>query len=166
MTSANHKLTAGAFGVLVSLMYLDGMIASPFEVEALYQVATFMAGMMIGASAPDWLEMVKHVGNRRISIIPHRTLTHWPVLWLVAGYLVSQSMMPWYAQLFAYAFIVSSLLHLAMDSFSKSGIPILLPMASFRMRIPLYSTGKFSESIMAVAVLALFLATFKVVEYL
>jgi hypothetical protein len=41
-----------------------------------------------------------------------------------------------------------------MDSLSKSGVPILLPFAKFRMKVPLYSTGTFSEGVAVVAIMA------------
>jgi membrane-bound metal-dependent hydrolase YbcI (DUF457 family) len=159
MTKTGHTLTAGALSVALGSMISGGYIDyfSIDNIDHIYIIGILVSGIMFGASAPDWMEMVKHVGNKRISLIPHRTLTHWPPLWLgLAFYLYWYHPLPWYGQLFATGFIISSLLHIMMDAFSKSGIPILLPFASFRWRIPLYTTGKFSETLMATAVIIFF----------
>lgn len=150
MNASGHNLTAIAFGgVVVSSLY-TGYLQHPYQDASLLLICLFwFAGIVVGASAPDWLEL-SHVGRdkKRHSLIPHRTLTHWPVLWVGLGYWVLNSNFNWMIECAMLGFVASSLLHILMDSLSKSGVPILLPFAKFRMRIPLYSTGRFSEVVM------------------
>lgn len=160
MNKPGHYVTSLAFAATISTAMIAGRIIPPYDVET-YLVALFWSsGIMSGASAPDWLELAVH--NKRDgrlirkSLIPHRTLTHWPILWLGAGYWVWNLNLPWFAESFALGFVASGLMHIAMDAFSKAGIPLLLPMARYRVRIPLYTTGGVSEFFMASLVVALF----------
>lgn len=139
MTSKGHKLTAMAFGGLIAAMMLTGHLVPPYPQEYILAVTgLWFAGIVIGSSSPDWLEVVTHVKggtgqkDRRLSLIPHRTLTHWPPLWIGIAYLLWQQEFTWFVESFAFGFIASALLHIAMDSLSKSGVPILLPLAKFR----------------------------------
>lgn len=157
MTGKSHRLTALAFGsALVSLMVM-GYVVPPYPNTSPFLVAAvWMAGIITGASAPDWLEIVIHTKNTRRSLIPHRTLTHWPVIWLAAAYYVWTIHFPWIVESFLFGFIASGLLHIAMDSLSSSGIPLLLPFASFRVKLPLYRTGRISEFFMSVLIIGAF----------
>lgn len=157
MTKTGHRLTAGAFAS--AILMVNGSVsisAVPVEYQLAY-AALFAVGVMSGASAPDWLEGVFFFRNRRISIIPHRTLTHWLPVWLAVFYLVLTSSLEWYVLALVYGFIASAVLHIIMDAFSKSGVSLLLPMRRFSVKIPLYTTGGVSEIIWSIAVLAFFL---------
>lgn len=161
MTKTGHRLTAGAFAVASAILMANGSVSIssvPVEYQLAY-AALFAVGVMSGASAPDWLEGAFFFRNRRISIIPHRTLTHWLPVWLAAFYLVFTASLDWYVLALVNGFIASSVLHITMDAFSKSGVPLLLPMRRFSVKIPLYTTGGISEIIWSVAVLAFFLMT-------
>lgn len=161
MTKSGHRLTAGAFAIASAILMANGSVplnAVPVEYHLAY-AALFAVGVMSGASAPDWLEGVFFFRNRRISIIPHRTLTHWLPVWVAAFYLVFTASLDWYVLALANGFIASSVLHITMDAFSKSGVPLLLPMRRFSVRIPMYTTGGISEVIWSIAVLSAFLMT-------
>lgn len=157
MTKSGHRLTAGAFAIASAILMANGSVplnAVPVEYHLAY-AALFAVGVMAGASAPDWLEIVTHVGNRRLSLIPHRTLTHWWPVWFGAAYLVWTShALPWFTAVIAFGFIASAILHIVMDSFSVSGVPFLLPMRRFSVKLPLYTTGGFSEWLWSVVVVS------------
>ena len=73
MSPTTHNLTAAALAV--------GM----FAVLPTDMAAEFGFGCLLGARAPDCLEIAKYnrMTNHRWSLIPHRTLTHWPWLWML-----------------------------------------------------------------------------------
>lgn len=159
MNGVGHRLTSLAFGGLIVTMLGTGHLVTPYPDEDTMLISiAWLAGILIGASAPDWMEIAIHRKDRRYSLIPHRTLTHWPPIWIAFAWYVWELNLPWYVESIAFGFIASSLLHIATDALSKSGVPILLPFASFRMRIPLYSTGRLSESVALIAIIALFSA--------
>lgn len=119
----------------------------------------FAAGLFAGALAPDRLEMSftgRLIGRQ--SIIPHRTLTHSPWLWLC-----SLAVGIWFAcrgsgwsLLIAWQWIgfsISGLLHLAIDLGSPSGIPLFNPFGH-RTALYLYSTGSKKEMIYALGIAA------------
>lgn len=108
----------------------------------------FAIGVMLGASGPDFLEFVYAWrrdgwggrGDERLSLIPHRTLTHSPFLWLavvlvaarfgptpidVLGVVVAVPI-----TLVIAGFAASCLLHIAIDLLSPMGIPLLSPFGS------------------------------------
>jgi membrane-bound metal-dependent hydrolase YbcI (DUF457 family) len=163
VTGKGHKITAVSFGVLISSLILTGNLVTPNQEQSVLLISVlWFAGVVTGSSAPDWLEMSFYLRgkgkekDRRISLIPHRTLTHWPPLWFGLAWLVWEQNYPWYAESLIFGFIASALLHIVMDSLSKSGVPILLPFAKFRMRVPLYSTGTFKEFIVVTGFMSLF----------
>lgn len=158
MTKSGHRLTAGAFGLSVAIGISSGLIISPYPAQTDLLVAfLFVVGVMAGASAPDWLEMVSHVGDRRLSLIPHRTLTHWWPVWVGAAlYVWTSHALPWFLEVIAFGFIASAMLHIVMDAFSKSGVPFLLPVRRFGVKLPFYTTGGISEWVWSVVVVSFF----------
>lgn len=102
--------------------------------------ALLFAGAVLGASAPDWMEIPVWVRKRhwfsadesqRYSLIPHRTITHTLSLWVVAlaiclyrfGFFGSAA--PSRLGLVCLAFCVSGLGHLVLDGRTPMGIPLL-----------------------------------------
>jgi membrane-bound metal-dependent hydrolase YbcI (DUF457 family) len=122
MTKTAHYLT----GIALSLATAR-YAALHAPLSSATQILAAGAGAVFGSTAPDWLEIAHwDRRGRRHSVIPHRTLTHWPLLWFGAG---------WYAwanlagslQLLVLAFVAGGLLHLACDILTPMGIPLLLP---------------------------------------
>lgn len=112
------------------------------------------AGALAGSTAPDWLEIARwDRRGRRHSVIPHRTLTHWPLLWLGAA---------WYAwahlagsvRVLALAFTAGALLHLACDMLTPMGIPLLLP-GEERISLRLFRSGEGGEFLVILVCFAL-----------
>ncbi len=103
-------------------------------------MAFLFAGAVMGASAPDWMEIPVWVTKRhwfsanesqRHSLIPHRTITHTLSLWVIAlafclyrfGWFGSAE--PSRLGLVCFAFCVSGIGHLMLDGQTPMGIPLL-----------------------------------------
>jgi membrane-bound metal-dependent hydrolase YbcI (DUF457 family) len=83
------------------------------------------AGMVVpGSTAPDWLE---GSGGGRAPIIKHRTITHWPIVYLLMMAAFFLSTLPSLVQFAAFGFCIGALIHLSGDMMTPSGIPLLLP---------------------------------------
>ncbi len=74
MNGRGHRLTAIAFGLSICSAYASGTIELDYPAEPLIVLAVFMAGIIAGSSAPDWLELPiiigylqNRVGNRLFS---------------------------------------------------------------------------------------------------
>jgi membrane-bound metal-dependent hydrolase YbcI (DUF457 family) len=101
------------------------------------------AGCFLGSSLPDQLEIAWHTGGRvkrgwfgprytegtRHSLIPHRTITHWLVLWCaVLGWVLWKTLdEPTRLNLFALGFVMSGWVHVLMDSRTPIGVPLIHP---------------------------------------
>lgn len=103
----------------------------------------FFVGAILSSSLPDQLEFKWHTGGGekfslwgkkykdgvRHSLIPHRTITHWLLLWLALAcfatfqFIENQDAVS--AALSGAA--LSSLLHVVMDSRTKDGVPWFHP---------------------------------------
>jgi membrane-bound metal-dependent hydrolase YbcI (DUF457 family) len=157
MTGKGHRITALAFGGFLFTLLATGHLVTPYESKPIEFIGlAWFVGILFGASAPDWLEIPIYTKTSRHSLIKHRTLTHWPPVWIAIGWYVWEKNLPWYMESFAFGFIAAALLHIATDALSKSGVPVLLPLSRFRWRIPFYTTGKFSESIALLLIVLLF----------
>ena len=131
MMKQGHLLTGAALAVPV------GVAGHPL----------FATGIMLGATAPDWLEMPYRVGYGTWKrVIPHRTLTHWPMPYLLAliGLWLFGQDISATARMVAMGFAAGALLHLLMDFGTPMGIPLMLPF-SRRTTAGLYKTGGIGE---------------------
>ena len=109
-------------------------------------------GILLGARGPDRLEFP--VFNKRkkvrMSLIPHRTLTHWPLLWGILTGLSLFCMANTQDTLFVamsyvgLGFCVASWLHLAMDIMTPSGIPLYSPFGQ-KTSLNIYKTSSVGE---------------------
>ena len=105
-------------------------------------------GMLVGARGPDRLEIPSF--NRRTqtrrSVIPHRTLTHWPFFWIFLTGLCfwtwseSQDLLLYVITSVGLGFCAAGWLHLVMDIMTPAGIPLLLPFGS-RSSLKFYKTA-------------------------
>lgn len=95
-----------------------------------------VAGSLMGASAPDWMEIsqARRVDGRwvRTSVIPHRTITHWVPPWVLV------LMLAWFDDAalapFVVGFAASGLAHLLGDLPNPSGIRVLNPWKATSLR--------------------------------
>jgi membrane-bound metal-dependent hydrolase YbcI (DUF457 family) len=109
-------------------------------------------GMLLGARGPDRLEVPSF--NRRTqtrrSVIPHRTLTHWPPLWVAMTAICLLTLVSTHDFLLyeitsvGFGFCAAGWLHLAMDIMTPSGIPLVMPFGS-RFSFNLYKTSQPGE---------------------
>jgi membrane-bound metal-dependent hydrolase YbcI (DUF457 family) len=128
--------------------FITGAIlaATSFAITSSYGL---LVGFIIGSSAPDNLEMSSY--NKRSGsynrLIPHRTLTHWPFLWIGGIYALYHyktditaiaTHIGWEILL---GYCLSAVLHLIMDIGTPMGIPIFTPFGK-RYSLNFYSTGK------------------------
>lgn len=131
MTKTGHLLTGigGAFFAFSIATAIGGYgaVASAF--------------VFTGVTAPDWLEirlLTTDDGNR-VSIIPHRRITHWLLGWIV---LVGLSLyaLPSFEGSCALGFSIGGLLHTLTDLPNPMGVPVLHPWRRSSLRW--WSSGK------------------------
>ena len=120
MTSNIHRLA----GLVLAL-------SGAAVIGANVQVMAWGLGCLAGATAPDWLEVPIRFGETRVSLIPHRTFTHWIAAWVAvaiwAAYMCATTVNSLvYAG--ALGFACSALLHCLMDALTPMGVPILSPL--------------------------------------
>jgi len=86
-------------------------------------------GVLLGSSFPDITEIVSFFGRRRLSLIPHRTITHWAPFYLIAWFAVNAfaSKIPWWSLDLVHGICMASVLHILLDLFSPTGVPIVSP---------------------------------------
>jgi inner membrane protein len=113
--------------------------ASAIALAALPAAPLLAIGAALGANAPDDLELPQRDGT---SMLPHRTLTHWPVVYIVAGLGAALLPSPWNALVIG--LMLGALVHLAIDACSPHGIPWFSPMRA-RKGFAIYRTGSASE---------------------
>lgn len=102
-----------------------------------YHSLLLLLGAVWGASAPDWLEIHTWISKRhwfspnesqRLSLIPHRTITHTLSIWALATLYCSYFLAVGgheYAGLFGFAFCASVVIHLLLDICTPMGIPLM-----------------------------------------
>lgn len=104
---------------------------------------------LFSITLPDWLEIpLYRRGMRAGTVIPHRTITHWPPLWLC---------LIWYcAQLggavgaLGQGAAVGALMHILGDAPNPMGIPWLLPNQRIRFgKKGLWRSGQ-NETLMVI----------------
>ena len=86
----------------------------------------------VSVTMPDWIEIPYYRnGVRAGSIIQHRTITHWPLLWLIlAAYGASQGGLSGAAMI---GTATGCLTHILADAPNPMGIPWLLPYQRLRL---------------------------------
>lgn len=125
MTKTGHHLTGiGAALAAYGLAESQGLPVAHAFIFAFF-----------GATAPDWLEIPKYWVNKRLSVIPHRTLTHWLPLWLIlfAISFVNTSL-PFELRSTFLGFSLGGLVHLLFDWPNPMGIPVIHPFKRHSLR--------------------------------
>jgi inner membrane protein len=117
----------------------------------LFNAVLVIFGSVAGSSAPDWLEIAWHTGGKRKkgwfsfgyeddgvrhSLIPHRRITHWFLVWTAmlfySLFLLIRDPGP--ALYLLFSFILSGWLHIKMDSGTSMGVPWIHPWKRTRPR--------------------------------
>lgn len=143
MSKTGHMITGAALGFIL--------------LHATHDVAA-SAAVVAGALVPDAAEgVIGYPFGIRWSIIPHRTLTHWPYLYLAAAFIAHRfagtGSLGEIAASIVFGLAVGAVLHLALDVLSPCGVPLGNPFGprtsiGFRRtgNTPcLYKTGTLSE---------------------
>jgi inner membrane protein len=133
VSKKGHALTAISLATVI------------FAAEPTMAGAVTGVGAVVGASFPDSLEMPSFYNGKRDSLIPHRTLTHFAPLWLLAILVGHYLSMPWWAHSLVLGVALAALLHIVVDFGSPMGCPLLHPLRRVRIRRPIYWTGTASE---------------------
>jgi len=115
-------------------------------------VTLISMGILLGARGPDRLELPvwDRRKNVRRSLIPHRTLTHWPPLWLLIVWFfgglreIASDILIYEISCVGFGFGLSGLLHLCMDVMTPMGIPLLKPFGQ-RTSLTVYKSSQVSE---------------------
>lgn len=115
-------------------------------------VALVALGILLGARGPDRMEIpsFNRRTNTRHSVIPHRTITHWPTLWIVMTAIcwailsLTHDFLLYNIACVAMGFCVAGWLHLTMDIMTPMGIPLLTPFGP-RFSFKLYKTSQTGE---------------------
>ncbi len=139
MTGRGHLATG--FALSFATFYFSK------EVGAISWLATIF--VIIGSTAPDWLE----IRSGEYTMIPHRTITHWLPLWVFGFLTAIYSLSPYYFSIFDYmtfldsfilgeiaascllGFSIGGLLHLLFDLPNPMGIPVLTPIHRFSLKL-------------------------------
>jgi hypothetical protein len=159
MSPLGHNITAFTLATtylqISGVTWVQGFLSLPKMITDTvtgvdhFTFATLVAlGMLVGARAPDRLEMPRfdRRTQTRRSLIPHRTLTHWPVLWVgltgLSWWLWSQpqGLLIYAVTSVGLGFCASAWLHLAMDIMTPTGIPLRSPFGS-RTSLNFYRTS-------------------------
>lgn len=120
-SKSGHLATGAASGVIATLISYKLVSFQPLYLFIL----TFLASIP-GGTAPDWLEISSWTPETgRQSVIKHRTITHWGILWFVL-WVISLACIPvvvWATIVFGFA--TGGMMHLLMDWPNPMGVPWL-----------------------------------------
>ena len=149
MTPLTHNLTGFALGLGVAA-------ALPHTTAGI-----FVVGCVLGARAPDWLEIARFNkwSRQRESLIPHRTLTHWLWPWLALLILsvisIRQGGQNLSTSIGMAGFASSGLLHVATDSMTSMGCPLGVNPFGKRTSLRWLRTGSSREILVILAAFVL-----------
>lgn len=122
MTGAGHRWTGiGAAFFAAAVARLLGLPEVPAAAVA-----------AASTTIPDWIEIPCYRGGFRVgSLIPHRTITHWPAIW------IALTCWAWHHGDFlggiALGAAVGAITHILGDAPNPMGIPWLLPHKRLRI---------------------------------
>lgn len=150
MTKSGHVLT----GIGSLFITLDVCLQN--QISPILPVI----GVLLGTTAPDWLEVSwwNFLGNRK-SLIMHRTLTHWWILWVVL-FMLALFIKDTLEGMFTIGFCIGALTHLLFDLPNPHGIPMFMPYGK-TISLNLWKSGKFEVILIpAWAILGFFVLMF------
>ena len=143
MTGKGHRLTGlGAGFFAAALVHTLGFNYKAELVSALLAV--------LSTNIPDWIEIPTYKrGIRTGTLIPHRTITHWPPLWLGFIYIAFHYLEPLYAAALM-GVCVGALVHILADAPNPRGIPWLLPNKRITLLGGLWRSGEFEKTLVMI----------------
>lgn len=186
MSPIGHLITASSMATALmrfnGISWVEGITSLPAFIIAqpsLYLssspgITLLSLGIILGARGPDRLEVPVFNFRTKVrrSLIPHRTLTHWPGFWIfftLISYVLFLTIENTVFQVFAcviLGFCISSWLHLLMDIMTPTGIPIITPFGK-RTSLNLYKTASLCEwlCISIFVILSQLLATYSLLIF-
>lgn len=136
MTGRGHRFTGIGAGFMAAA--IARFAGAPEMIELIAAVVALLSTTM-----PDWIEIPFYRGGQRVgSLITHRTLTHWPPLWLglIAWGVYDGTVLG----AIAIGSAVGSLVHILGDAPNPMGIPWVLPHKRLRIgEKGLWKSGKY-----------------------
>jgi membrane-bound metal-dependent hydrolase YbcI (DUF457 family) len=164
MSPVGHLITASslatAFLRFHAVPWSDGIVSIPEAVlsgrildsHAPSAITLIGLGMVLGARAPDRLEVPRFDRRTKIrhSLIPHRTLTHWPLFWMALTafcgwyWVTGQNFLANSMACAGLGFCAAAWLHLVFDIMTPTGIPLFTPFGR-RTSLNLYRTTSAGE---------------------
>jgi len=114
-----------------------------------------MAGMVLGAVLPDWIELAVTRKKARLFLAIHRGFFHWFGLY-AAGLLAASSLpLGAHEQALATGLMLGALSHIALDALNPSGVPLLPFGKRPRLKLALISTGSLGEWVFLAGIVVL-----------
>lgn len=132
--------------------FAAGLIAAPMVASDPIEYALTGLAAWLGGTAPDWLEMPYSKNGGRLSLIPHRRITHWVIPWALLFFGSASSLGEHPAALALFGFAIGGLTHLAMDIPNPAGIPLIHPWK--RTSLQLWKSGQYEGLLMALFLVA------------
>lgn len=147
MTGQGHRLTGvGAGFFAAALVHTLGF---NYTAELLAAIAAASS-----TTLPDWLEIpIYKKGVRTKTFIPHRTITHWPPLWLGLMYIAFTYLEPMYAAT-VLGICVGALAHIVADAPNPMGVPWFWPHKRVSIFGGLWRSGEFEKTMTFIFTLA------------
>lgn len=143
MTGKGHRLTGLGAGFFAAA--LTHTLGYNYTIE---MVSALLAAF--STTIPDWIEIPTYKrGVRTGTLIPHRTITHWPPLWLGLIYVAFHYLDPLYAAA-VIGICVGALAHILADAPNPMGIPWILPFSRLSIAGGLWRSGQFENTIVFV----------------
>jgi len=128
--SADKKMSSKTVHYSAGVMIGSGAAYLIWDFLAGWQILTVFVGCLWGSGAPEWLEAPLHGWwGTRLSLIPHRTFTHWMAGWIcLTGWVGVRT---WQDGSFAwwlgFGFCLSALTHVLMDYRTPMSVPVFHP---------------------------------------
>ncbi len=144
MTKQGHLLTGGTLA----------MALLPLE------ILTLSVGVFWGVTAPDYLEISYRNASSRngwARVIPHRTLTHWPWLWLSILCIGWFGVTDPHLRMLLVGFSGGGFLHLLCDAMTLMGIPFWQPFGR-RYSLKWFRTRSVGEVLAVLIISVVFIA--------
>jgi len=147
MTGKGHRLTGVGAGFFAAAFV--HVLGFSYSAEAIAALAAAFS-----TTLPDLIEIpIYKRGARTRTLIPHRTITHWPPLWFGIMYGAYYYLEPYYACALI-GMSVGALAHILADAPNPLGIPWVLPHKRIALFGGLWRSGENEQ--MMVTVFTLF----------
>lgn len=147
MTGKGHRLTGLGTGFFAAALV---------HTLGFNYTAEIVAGITaaLSTTVPDWTEIPTYKrGIRTGTVIPHRTITHWPPLWLGLIYIAFNYLEPLPAATLI-GVCVGALSHILADAPNPLGIPWILPNKRISILGGLWRSGEFEKAMVVVFTIA------------